>query len=203
MRAAAAILIQASRARNLLLRTPRSRQLRPGSEILSVLRPVRPLAKPGLRAITTSASSSPSPGVVSTAFDPLLRRLVTRRGEDTLVIWDEESSGLRPDLDELGYAIISPGQRIYEPKYQIELEVVRKLGWGGSSSVWLVRRTIDGKPPVGSPQYYALKVLTHTDTFDIVKKMSHEEDAMAALQSNQDTSHPGFSHCARQITRLP
>ncbi|KZV95564.1 hypothetical protein EXIGLDRAFT_707098 [Exidia glandulosa HHB12029] len=150
--------------------------------MLSLLRLARPLAKRGLRAITASTSSPPSPAVVSTAFDPLLQRLVTRHGEDTLVIWDEESSGLRPHLADLGYPILSPGQRVYQTIDQVELEVVRKLAWGGSSTVWLVRRLIDGKPPVGSPQYYALKTLTQTDTSHIARKMSHEEDAIAALK---------------------
>ncbi|KAI0265562.1 kinase-like domain-containing protein [Gloeopeniophorella convolvens] len=85
-----------------------------------------------------------------------------------------------------GYFPLKIGQRLNKDKY----EIVRKLGWGEFSSVWLAK-TLDG-PDAG--RYVAIKVLSVNETSGIVDNLVCEMDIMR-LVTSKNPAHPGYKHC--------
>ena len=59
-------------------------------------------------------------------------------GEETTFIADEEPHFLKPDLG-YGFNPLNPGERLRSRRVDRTYEIVRKLGFGGGSSVWLVK----------------------------------------------------------------
>jgi hypothetical protein len=59
-------------------------------------------------------------------------------GEGTTFIADEEPHFLKPDLG-YGFNPLNLGERLRSGKVDRTYEIVRKLGFGGGSSVWLVK----------------------------------------------------------------
>ncbi|KAK7021769.1 hypothetical protein VNI00_017280 [Paramarasmius palmivorus] len=71
-----------------------------------------------------------------------------------------------------------------------EYEVVRKLGWGGSSSVWLARRRDD------RTSYFAVKILTCSASARIRYKEGYELETHKRIRQDSASSHPGRTYCA-------
>ena len=59
-------------------------------------------------------------------------------GEDTTFTADEEPHFLKPDLG-YGFNPLNLGERFHSRRVDRTYEIVRKLGFGGGSSVWLVK----------------------------------------------------------------
>ncbi|KAL0960445.1 hypothetical protein HGRIS_005489 [Hohenbuehelia grisea] len=76
-------------------------------------------------------------------------------------------------------------------------KVLRKLGWGTASSVWLAQR-------LGScdeSKFFAIKVLTCSASTAIFQKFSHELDVLAAIRGDRG-NHPGKSLCVTGVDIL-
>ncbi|KDQ14205.1 hypothetical protein BOTBODRAFT_55634 [Botryobasidium botryosum FD-172 SS1] len=73
---------------------------------------------------------------------------------------------------------------VFDSKYR----VIRKVGWGGSSTVWLVRNQIDGS-------IAALKLLTG---FASSTPLLHELEYLQRMR-DEDPEHPGYPHVIRLI----
>lgn len=98
---------------------------------------------------------------------------------------DEEPHMLTPEQGH-GYYPLTLGQQLKDG----QLEIVRKLGWAGYSSVWLAR-TLKNSYPV---QYVAVKVLTVNATAGVVRGLLGEVDALRAIKKT-NPRHPGYKHC--------
>ncbi|KXN81936.1 Serine/threonine-protein kinase SRPK [Leucoagaricus sp. SymC.cos] len=88
-----------------------------------------------------------------------------------------------------GYIPLKLNDRL---KGKVEYEIVRKLGWGARSSVWLGRH--DGSP--NDPSFSAIKVLTCADSIAIHDGKLYELDALRALKNSD---HPGLVYCITPI----
>ncbi|EIW55371.1 kinase-like protein [Trametes versicolor FP-101664 SS1] len=88
-----------------------------------------------------------------------------------------------------GYFPMRLGQTLDEGKYM----VVRKLGYGTHSSMWLAKEIM----PDGHC-YVVIKVLSVAATYAECDELCYESavaTSMATFQTS-DTTHPGFRHCA-------
>jgi serine/threonine-protein kinase SRPK3 len=80
-------------------------------------------------------SGTTAPQEARRAFDQSVTAIQINEEDDGEVFeCDEEPHMLSPQLG-YGYYPLMLGQRLHEDKY----EIVRKLGWGGYSSVWLAK----------------------------------------------------------------
>jgi hypothetical protein len=103
--------------------------------VLSTLRRLR------LGQHTMSALASNAPAETIVANDRQQVRVVFRMktGEEIEYTPDEEPHALRPALGGEGYMPLALGQRLPLADQLPDIEIVRKLGWGETSSVWLGR----------------------------------------------------------------
>ncbi|KAG2146239.1 kinase-like domain-containing protein [Suillus clintonianus] len=100
-------------------------------------------------------------------------------------VFDEEPLALSPEKG-FGYYPITLGQQLGEGK----LEIVRKLGWAGHSSVWLARTLGNAYPA----KYVAVKVLTVNATAGVVRGFLCEVDSLRTIKT-ANPDHPGYQHC--------
>ncbi|KAG8832842.1 hypothetical protein FRC17_000546 [Serendipita sp. 399] len=77
-------------------------------------------------------------------------------------------------------------------------EIVRKLGWGQCSSVWLAR--ISGSKGLNN-NYYAFKALTVSATAALVTRQTFEYPCLRDL-STKNPAHPGFQYCTQIIDKF-
>ncbi|KAG8910694.1 hypothetical protein FRC01_006186, partial [Tulasnella sp. 417] len=104
----------------------------------------------------------------------------TRQG----FICDEEPNVLSAK-NRFGYLPILPDKTLCEGRFQL----IRKLGWGGSSTVWLARNT-------QSSQYVAVKVMTAHATSLHQAGLLGEVAFLERIKST-NPQHPGYQHCSR------
>ncbi|KAI0630564.1 kinase-like protein [Trametes polyzona] len=98
---------------------------------------------------------------------------------------------LNVDKGPYGYFPMQLGQYLHKR----ELQVVRKLGVGGFSSVWLAKQSIKNE---AGYRYLALKVLT-TYAILVERKRRMHDIEMAWKMSRLPPSarkHPGYKHCS-------
>ncbi|KIO34397.1 hypothetical protein M407DRAFT_3504 [Tulasnella calospora MUT 4182] len=84
-----------------------------------------------------------------------------------------------------GYLPILPDKKLCNGRFQ----VVRKLGWGANSTVWLASAT-------GPPQYVAIKVITAHATALHRSGILAEVSFLKRIES-ANPNHPGHRHCSR------
>ncbi|KAG8811260.1 hypothetical protein FRC17_002547, partial [Serendipita sp. 399] len=77
-------------------------------------------------------------------------------------------------------------------------EVVRKLGWGEFSSVWLAR--VSGCERLDK-QYYVFKALTVSATAALVTGHTFEYACLKEIKK-KNPNHPGFQHCTKAIGKF-
>ncbi|KAI9058589.1 kinase-like protein [Trametes sanguinea] len=95
-----------------------------------------------------------------------------------------------------GYMPLHLGDTLNDGKY----EVVRKLSYAVSSSVWMTlsdHSIIYRQRPDWDPKYAAMKVLNANATLREALKGSYELDALLRMKQQWDSDHPGLSHCVR------
>ncbi|OJT04257.1 hypothetical protein TRAPUB_5047 [Trametes pubescens] len=152
----------------------------------SILRPAAIL--PTSPASALSRSDAMSPGrhfssnaspltATNPAFDP--RRTA----------FHEEPYMLRPEDGPYGYFPMQLGQKLCGGQYK----VVRKLGYGTNSSVWLAKETMsDGY------RYAVIKVMSTVATNAEYHDLHHEAAVAKSMSTFQtsDLAHPGYRHCA-------
>ncbi|OJT04246.1 Serine/threonine-protein kinase SRPK [Trametes pubescens] len=118
---------------------------------------------------------------------------------DAQHVCDEEPHMLMHE-DALGYMPVQLGAKLARGAYV----VVRKLGWGTNSSVWLARETgtdSDATEGLGArPRFVAIKILNKHATENEEESIAHESSAQSRLWSARlsdagYTSHPGYTHC--------
>ncbi|KAG2063125.1 kinase-like protein [Suillus decipiens] len=120
----------------------------------------------------------------SLAESSVLVKINDKDGGDTFVC-DEEPHMLSAEQG-FGYCPITLGRRLGEGR----LEIVRKLGWAGYSSVWLAR-TLGNKYPA---KYVAVKVLTVNATAGVLTGFLGELDSLRTVKT-ANPAHPGYQHC--------
>ncbi|GLB44361.1 putative protein kinase domain containing protein [Lyophyllum shimeji] len=104
---------------------------------------------------------------------------------------DEEAHFLKPELG-FGYNPLNLGQRL-EANGPISgtYEIVRKLGFGGHSTVWLAKYSSESTTET---RFMAIKVLTVNITAGIIAGKLFEIASMRRLTS-ANPGHPGYEHC--------
>ncbi|KAF9480907.1 kinase-like protein [Pholiota conissans] len=92
-----------------------------------------------------------------------------------------------------GYNPLKIGDRLVRPDGKKRIyEVVRKLGYGTSSSVWLVRSDDAG----AKIRFLALKILiTKSSMIDINKPEYASELVSSIVITHGNSNHPGYAHC--------
>ncbi|KAH9846187.1 kinase-like protein [Lenzites betulinus] len=125
----------------------------------------------------SSGSDADPPATLDPALDP-------RRAA-----FHEEPYTLSTEEGPYGYFPMRMGQTLDKGRY----EVVRKLGYGTNSSVWLAK---EAKPD--GHRYVALKMLSAYATLVEREDLSHEIAVAKSMYSFQktDRAHPGHKHCA-------
>ncbi|KAL0948552.1 hypothetical protein HGRIS_011112 [Hohenbuehelia grisea] len=106
-------------------------------------------------------------------------------------VCDEEPHMMGPPLTP-GYMPLDLDQTLSTSKGS--LKILRKLGWGKSSSVWLAK-WLDGQV-VGN--YVAVKILTCGESVLAVSEGRFEIHALAAM-SQAAESHPGRAYCPTSV----
>ncbi|TDL24708.1 kinase-like protein [Rickenella mellea] len=113
-------------------------------------------------------------------------------GEEGVFYSDEEPHFLKPELG-FGFNPLMLGDHLdnINPRSTTYV-VVRKLGYGGTSSVWLARRV----SCVGSKhiQFFSIKVLTVNMTAGILHDKHWERSSMKQI-TNANRDHAGYQHC--------
>ncbi|KIO34399.1 hypothetical protein M407DRAFT_16924 [Tulasnella calospora MUT 4182] len=99
-------------------------------------------------------------------------------------ICDEEPNVLSAQKG-FGYLPIVPDKTLCDGQFR----VIRKLGWGGNSTVWLARNT-------QSSQYAAIKVMTAHAT-SLQKAGLLAEVAFLKCIESTNPKHRGYQHCSR------
>ncbi|OCH86860.1 hypothetical protein OBBRIDRAFT_737223 [Obba rivulosa] len=107
--------------------------------------------------------------------------------QDSIATSAEEPLWLR-FRDGYGYVPFELGEVIEMPGRK--LEVLRKLGWGEYSSVWLSIGAVSY--PM---KYVTLKVLTANASYMLGRGFLAELEALRKIMS-ADPGHPGFQHCS-------
>ncbi|OCH86859.1 kinase-like protein [Obba rivulosa] len=107
--------------------------------------------------------------------------------EENLFECDEEPHMCQ--LHSYGYMPVNLGQMIIDTPER-KLEVVRKLGFGQSSSVWLAR-VHRGPYPT---EYVSVKILTTSASRHLVWS-SYEEIALWRTVRAANPQHPGYPYC--------
>ncbi|OJT04258.1 Dual specificity protein kinase lkh1 [Trametes pubescens] len=184
-----------------LLTPPRLQTGRPPSASVtsaSILRPdaVLRTTSASARHFASGLNASPPPQTTDPAFDP------------HRTAFHEEPYTLSPEDGPYGFFPMRLGQKLCDGKYK----VVRKLGYGAYSSVWLARETMcvllhSSYPgahyrsafsrPDGH-RYVAIKVLSVFSTNIEYRKLYYEfavAESMSTFQRS-DLAHPGYQHCA-------
>ncbi|KAH7905119.1 kinase-like domain-containing protein [Hygrophoropsis aurantiaca] len=110
---------------------------------------------------------------------------VSENGDDQHFMRDEEPHMLTPEQG-YGYYPLTLGQQLADGK----LEIVRKLGWAGYSSVWLARTHKNAYPA----KYVAVKVLTVNATAGVIYDKLYEHKALKIIKK-ANPNHPGYKHC--------
>ncbi|KAF9480906.1 kinase-like protein [Pholiota conissans] len=101
--------------------------------------------------------------------------------------FDEEPVMFVPE-DGFGYNPLSIGDRLTERSQKGHVyEVVRKLGYGDSSSTWLVRSD-------GEPRFLALKVMIVNASLRNFDNEDHELRSTFVV-TKKNPKHPGYAHC--------
>ncbi|EMD35517.1 hypothetical protein CERSUDRAFT_53540 [Gelatoporia subvermispora B] len=95
--------------------------------------------------------------------------------------------------DGYGYVPWRPGTIVDMPERK--LEVLRKLGWGGYSSVWLCRVSSAFGRGTYPTKYVAVKVLTANASYMVGRGLMAELTVMKSIMS-KNTKHPGFQFCS-------
>ncbi|KAI9064550.1 kinase-like protein [Trametes sanguinea] len=138
--------------------------------IASVLRPI---CRRGLSSSATASSSSLRPNGfrIQLPSQALPANPSWESQEEPVKDYDPSVNGYRPIAvgDLLGHRYL----------------VLRKLGWGVYSTVWLVRDQLSA-----TPVYYALKVLTNVAT---EASVLHELDFLLRMR-DAAPQHPGYPH---------
>lgn len=120
----------------------------------------------------------------------------------------EEPYTLSPLEGPYGYFPMRLGQKLRQGKY----EIVRKLGYGTNSSVWLAKETTcvpshsrrprtDCRLAFSRPdghRYIVLKIMSVYATHVEIRQLSHEAAVARSMVTFQksDQAHPGYRHCA-------
>src|SRR5882762_2394902 len=118
-------------------------------------------------------------------------------------VCDEEPHMLSPKQG-FGYYPITLGQKLGKCK----LEIVRKLGWAGYSSIWLARTleyvrllasiyAVDGIDYVRNAypaKYVSVKVLTVNATVGVLDGLLVEANSLKTIKT-ANPDHPGYKHC--------
>ncbi|KAG1790374.1 kinase-like domain-containing protein [Suillus variegatus] len=110
---------------------------------------------------------------------------INDKDDGDIFVCDEEPHMLSPEQG-FGYYPITLGRRLGGGR----LEIVRKLGWAGYSSVWLAR-TLGTKYPA---KYVAVKVLTANATAGVLAGSLGEVDSLRTVKT-ANPAHPGYRHC--------
>ncbi|KAH7903737.1 kinase-like domain-containing protein [Hygrophoropsis aurantiaca] len=112
-------------------------------------------------------------------------------GEEGVFTSDEEPHFLKPELG-FGFNPLKLGAHLNGGlKLGGSYEIVRKLGFGANSSVWLVKFSNN---PTTEKQFLAVKVLTVNITAGNVYD-KHWELSSARRVAGADPNHPGYQHC--------
>ncbi|KAL1939579.1 hypothetical protein VTO73DRAFT_9890 [Trametes versicolor] len=118
---------------------------------------------------------------------------------DAQHVCDEEPHMLMHE-DALGYMPVQLGAKLARGAY----EVVRKLGWGTNSSVWLAREAGTGSDATevsgARPRFVAVKILNKYTTDNEGEGIPYESTAHsrlwnAYLSGVESIPHPGYAHC--------
>ncbi|KAF8072141.1 kinase-like domain-containing protein [Lyophyllum atratum] len=106
---------------------------------------------------------------------------------------DEEAHFLKPELG-YGYNPLSLGQRISAEQMVGTYEIVRKLGFGGHSTVWLAKYSPLLSDSTTKTRFMAIKVLTVNFTTGCIYGQVFEIDSMQRI-TRANPKHPGYEHC--------
>ncbi|KAH7910212.1 kinase-like domain-containing protein [Hygrophoropsis aurantiaca] len=138
------------------------------------------------RAVRSFSTANPqtSPNVKSYSEEWTSVR-VSDEDDGEVFTCDEEPHMLKPEQG-YGYYPLLLGQQLADGK----LEIVRKLGWAGYSSVWLARTHKNAYPA----EYVAVKVLTVNATAGVLYDKLNEENSLKAVKK-ANPNHPGYKHC--------
>ncbi|RPD55508.1 kinase-like protein [Lentinus tigrinus ALCF2SS1-7] len=100
-----------------------------------------------------------------------------------------EENLLQTPQEGTGYCPLQVGEIVGE-----DFQIVRKLGWGGSSSVWLAKDTSQD-----FECYAAVKVMTANSTWGILSDEPHEKcyefEVFDKLTSPECEGHPSLQYC--------
>lgn len=123
-------------------------------------------------------------------------------------IFHEEPYALSPLEGPYGYFPMRLGQKLRQGKY----EIVRKLGYGTNSSVWLAKETMCVPPHSRRPgtdcrlasprpdghRYIVLKIMSVYATNVEIRKLCHEAAVARSMTTfgKSDQTHPGYRYCA-------
>ena len=128
-------------------------------------------------------------------------------GKEGVFVCDEEPHFLKPDLG-YGFNPLKLGERLQGRKPGRIYEIVRKLGFGGGSSVWLVKfnRSVlvaiyiaiiqfsFQSDSTNEKHFLAVKVLTVNLTAGILYD-EYWELSSAERVTDANPNHPGYQHC--------
>ncbi|EIW53781.1 kinase-like protein [Trametes versicolor FP-101664 SS1] len=151
---------------------------------------VRPAATPPASAISRSDAPLPTGPCISSGSNAHLAPTTSDPSFDLLrIAFHEEPYTLSPLEGPYGYFPMRLGQKLRQGKY----EIVRKLGYGTNSSVWLAKETT----PDGH-RYIVLKIMSVYTTQVEIRQLSHEAAVARSMVTFQksDQAHPGYRHCA-------
>ncbi|KAI0628135.1 kinase-like domain-containing protein [Trametes polyzona] len=105
---------------------------------------------------------------------------------------DYEEPLARYDPSNGGYSSVSIGDILGE-----QYTVLRKLGWGEYSTVWLVRRNMQTSTDLRSSTLQVLKVMNKDATF-AQGTLFHEAEFLRRIHS-QNPAHPGYCHVVQMF----
>lgn len=130
--------------------------------------------------------------------------LINDKEDGKTFVCDEEPHILTPERG-YGYYPLTLGQQLDEGK----IEIVRKLGWAGNSSVWLarahrywlerwiaMRMLMNNLSDKYQSRYVSVKVLTVNTTVGVIRGHLHEVDHLRTI-AKANPAHPGYKHCLR------
>ncbi|CCM06689.1 uncharacterized protein FIBRA_08976 [Fibroporia radiculosa] len=136
---------------------------------------------------------------------PVMESVRLKEGDGEEFTCDEEPHMLPPETG-YGYLALTLGHHLDQDKR--DLEIVRKLGWGGYSNVWLA--TPHKYATTSSPlvffdlithsrkdyrsKYVAVKVMTVNATAGAVYGHMNEVKSLR-LVTSKNPDHPGYKHC--------